>query len=102
MHEKKQERSWKHMVKPSSPQKGTGVFAKGLNPVPKVSHRASVRLRRRKKGGLSASCTPKLKDPNPLNKIFEPNPPSPGSTKEMNGWLNQGGQNTAANARKEA
>ena len=43
MHEKKQELSWKHMVKPSSPQKGTGVFAKGLNPVRRVSHRGSVR-----------------------------------------------------------
>ena len=56
MHEKKQELSWKHMVKPSSPQKGTGVLAKGLNPVRRVSHRASARLHR-KKCGLSTSAT---------------------------------------------
>ena len=65
LREKKQELRWTYMVKPSSPQKGTGVFAKGLNPVRRVSHRANVRLRRQEKGGLSASCTPELKDPIP-------------------------------------
>ena len=64
MHEKKQELSWKHMVKPSSLQNRTSVLAKGLNPVRRVSHRASVRLCRQK-GRLERLCTLELKDPLP-------------------------------------
>ena len=56
LHEKNQELSWTYMVKPSSPQKGTGVFARGLRPVRRVSHRTNVRLHR-KKCGLSTSAT---------------------------------------------
>ena len=56
LHEKKQELSWTYMVKPSSPQKGTGVFAKGVGPVRRFSHRGNLRLHLNK-CGLSASAT---------------------------------------------
>ena len=41
---------------PSSPQKGTGVFAKGLSPVRRVSHRGRVRLHLKKCGLSDMKC----------------------------------------------
>ena len=50
---------------PSSPQKGNGVFAKGLNPVRRVSHRGSVRTLALQKVRLQHLCNQELKDPIP-------------------------------------
>ena len=77
---------------PSSPQKSTRMFAKGPNPVRRVSHRGSVRTLALQKVRLQYLCNQELKDPIPWNKNrVQPSHPKAPPRTWLGGSFKEGG-----------